>query len=85
MLQLRAVDITLYDAAPLTPYELHTRHQSRNLRAKLVQTGDDDVDKVPCAASAPTGRLTRAPTRKNTLTRRSSLPPRACLTGYPDG
>ena len=34
--------LTLYEAAPLTPYELHTRHQSRRLRVKLVQTGDDD-------------------------------------------
>ena len=43
VLQLRAVDVTLYDAAPLTPYELHTRHQSGKLRVKMCQTGDDDV------------------------------------------
>lgn len=42
VLQLRAVEMTLYDAAPLTPYELHTRHASTK-RAKMVQTGDDDV------------------------------------------
>ncbi len=42
VLQLRAVDITLYDSAPLTPYELHTRHASTK-RVKMVQTGDDDV------------------------------------------
>jgi len=28
-LQLRDVNITLYDAAPLTGYELYVRHQSR--------------------------------------------------------
>jgi WD40 repeat protein len=43
VLQLRDVDITLYDAAPLTPYELHTRHQSRNVRMKTTQTGDDSI------------------------------------------
>ena len=46
VLQLREFpsdsDITIYEAAPLTPYELHTRHQSRNQRVKFVQTGDDD-------------------------------------------
>ena len=42
VLQLRAVDITLYDAPPLTPYELHTRHAGTK-RVKNVQTGDDDV------------------------------------------
>jgi len=43
-LQLRDVNITLYDAAPLTGYELYVRHQSRNMRTKAVQTRDDDVD-----------------------------------------
>ena len=44
VIKLRSVDVLLYDAAPLTAYELHTRHQSRHLRAKSVQTGDDDVE-----------------------------------------
>ena len=44
MLQLRDVDITLHEAAPLTAYELHVRHQSRNVRAKTTQTHDDDND-----------------------------------------
>ena len=35
VLQLRAVDILLYDAAPLTPYELHTRQVGGATRAKL--------------------------------------------------
>ena len=44
VVKLRSVDVLLYDAAPLTAYELHTRHQSRHLRAKSVQTRDDDVE-----------------------------------------
>lgn len=44
VLTLTEAESVLYDAAPLTPYELHTRYQSHNLRAKGVQTGDDDVD-----------------------------------------
>ena len=44
VVKLRSVDVLLYDAAPLTAYELHTRHHSRHLRAKSVQTGDDDVE-----------------------------------------
>lgn len=43
VLQLRSVDMLLYDAPPLTAYELHTRHQSRHLRAKMTQTHDDDI------------------------------------------
>ena len=40
VLQLRDVDITLYEQAPLTPYELQTRFGSRTSRAKTTQTGD---------------------------------------------
>ena len=44
VLQLRDVDITLYEAAPLTPYELYVRHQSRNVHSKSSQTHEDDVE-----------------------------------------
>jgi len=44
VIQLRTVDMLLYDASPLTAYELHTRHHSRHLRAKSSQTRDDDVE-----------------------------------------
>ena len=43
VLQLREVDITLFDASPLTPYELHTRHLSRHLHAKASYTGSDNL------------------------------------------
>ena len=43
VLQLKEVDITLYEASPLTPYELHTRHLSRHLHAKAAYTGSDNV------------------------------------------
>ena len=39
VVQLRDVDITLYDSAPLTPYELQTRFGSSQNKAKGTQTG----------------------------------------------
>ena len=40
VLQLRDVDITLYDAPPLTPYEVKSRFGSSNSRMKATQTGE---------------------------------------------
>lgn len=43
VVQLKEVDFTLYEAPPLTPYELHTRHLSRHLHAKSSYTGSDNL------------------------------------------
>ena len=42
VLQLRDVDITLYDAAPLTLAEVQTRFGNRQQRMKATQTGDSN-------------------------------------------
>lgn len=58
VLQLRDVDITLYEAAPLTPYELQMRFGSRTMRAKTTQTGDKNpsvtvqTDEIEVASTA---------------------------------
>ena len=42
VLQLRDVDITLYEASPLTLAEVQTRFGNRQQRAKATQTGDSN-------------------------------------------
>ena len=42
--QLSEVDAVLYDAPPLSEYELHLRQQGRATKMKLTQTGEDNVD-----------------------------------------
>ena len=47
VVQLRDVDITLYDASPLTPYELHTRHKAGCARARTAARTARSRDQGP--------------------------------------
>uniref|UniRef100_A0A7S4B0Q3 WD repeat-containing protein 60 n=1 Tax=Chrysotila carterae TaxID=13221 RepID=A0A7S4B0Q3_CHRCT len=44
VLQLRPVDIVLYDSPPVSEYELYQRSADWKLRSKLSQTHEDDVN-----------------------------------------